>query len=203
VARRFLLFVLRWLQRAMFFAGAVCIAWVFVSWKEATFFQLYARTELRHLIDDAKGPQSDLSGLPAALRPVESVVGLLTVPRLSMSVIAVEGDDDQILRLAAGHLPDTPLPWQKGNASFAGHRDTFFGALQNLRVGDDIQIATTHGTFRYQVTRILIVNPGDVSVLQPADGTALTLITCYPFSYFGDAPQRFVVQAEREEEIAS
>ena len=47
-------------------------------------------------------------------------------------------------------------------------------------------------------------NPGDLSILQPHDGTALTLITCYPFSYLGDAPQRFVVQAVRaEEDLAS
>ena len=58
------------------------------------------------------------------------------------------------------------------------------------------------GTFRYRVTRMRIVDPGDLSVLEPVDA-ALTLITCYPFSYVGDAPQRFVVQAVREEEIAS
>jgi LPXTG-site transpeptidase (sortase) family protein len=203
VARRFLLFVLHGLQHAAFLAGAACIAWVFVTWKEATFFQLYARTELHQLINDAKAPETSLSYLPAPLRHIDSVVGLLTVPRLSMSVIAVDGDDDRILRVAAGHLRDTPLPWQEGNASFAGHRDTFFSALRNLRAGDDIEIATAHGIFRYHVTRTLIVNPNDLSVLHPFDDTALTLITCYPFSYIGDAPQRFIVQAEREAEIAS
>ena len=113
------------------------------------------------------------------------------------SVVAVEGDDERTLRVAAGHLPDTPLPWQEGNASFAGHRDTFFRALRELRVGDDLELATTHGTFRYRVTRTLIVAPSDVSVLEPGDATALTLITCYPFTFLGAAPLRFVVQAER------
>jgi sortase A len=201
--RRFLLFLIRWLQRAMFLAGAASIAWVFVTWQDATFFQLYARSELQHLITDTKGPQTGLPRFPAPLRGAESVVGLLTIPRLALSVIAVEGDDERMLRIAAGHLPDTPLPWQEGNASFAGHRDTFFRALRDLRVGDRIEIATTRGTFRYRVMRTLIVDPGDVSVLQPFDGTRLTLITCYPFSYLGDAPQRFIVQAEREQEIAS
>ena len=64
-------------------------------------------------------------------------------------------------------------------------------------------MATSHGTFHYRVIRTLIVDPDDLSVLRPVDGTALTLITCYPFSYLGDAPQRFIVQAEREEQIAS
>ena len=189
--------MIRWLQRAMLVGGVVCVTWVFVTWQEATFFQLYARSELQQLIDHRDGPQTGMPASPAALRQIESVIGLLDIPRLSLSVIAVEGDDNHTLRIAAGHLPDTPLPWQEGNASFAGHRDTFFRALRDLRAGDDIGMATTHGTFRYRVTRTLIVNPGDLSVLQPHDGTSLTLITCYPFSYLGDAPQRFVVQAKR------
>jgi sortase A len=201
--RRVLLFVLRSLQRAMFVAGAGCFAWVFVSWQDATFFQLYSRTELRQLIDTAKAPQTGLPRSPAPLRHVEPVVGLLTVPRLAISVVAVEGDDVRLLRIAAGHLRDTPLPWQEGNASFAGHRDTFFQALRDIRLGDEIGMATAHGTFRYRVTRTLIVNPTDLSVLKPIDGADLTLITCYPFGYLGDAPQRFVIQAVREEEIAS
>ena len=66
VLRRFLLFVLRWLQRGMFLAGVACAAWLFVTWQEATFFQLYARTELRSLIKDAKGPQTGLPELASA-----------------------------------------------------------------------------------------------------------------------------------------
>ncbi len=195
--RRVLLCVIRWLQRGMILAAAACAAWLFVAWKDATFFQLYARTELRDLVTDTRGPRTGLPDPPATLRRVESVIGLLDVPRLAVSVVAVEGDDERTLRVAAGHLPDTPLPWQEGNASFAGHRDTFFRALRALRVGDDLELATTHGTFRYRVTRTLIVAPSDVSVLEPGDATALTLITCYPFTFLGAAPQRFVVHAER------
>ena len=190
----------RWLVRLMFVAGAACLGWVFVVWEQAAFFQLYTRTELQRLINDAQTPHTGLPREPAQLRLDQSVIGLLAIPRLSMSVVAVEGDDSRALRIAAGHLPDTPLPWQEGNATFAGHRDTFFRALGELRVGDDIDITTRQGRFNYHVTRTLIVNPSDLSILQPHDGTALTLITCYPFSYIGDAPQRFVVQAARTEE---
>jgi sortase (surface protein transpeptidase) len=132
VVRRFLLFLMRWLQRVIFVAGAACIAWVFVTWQDATFFQLHARTELQQLINDTREPQTGLPRFPEPLRDVGPVVGLLTMPRLALSVIAVEGDDARMLRIAAGHLPDTPLPWQEGNASFAGHRDTFFRALGDL-----------------------------------------------------------------------
>jgi sortase A len=201
--RRLLLFALRWTSRAMFVSGAACFALLFITWQDAAFFQLYARTELRRLMADAEAPVTSVSYVPAPFQHVEPVVGLLIVPRLSMSVVAVEGDDDRVLRVAAGHLPETPLPWQDGNASFAGHRDTFFRPLRAIRVGDEIMIATVRGTFHYRVARTLVVEPDDLSVIGSIDGTALTLITCYPFSYAGDAPQRFVVQAVHDDAIRS
>jgi LPXTG-site transpeptidase (sortase) family protein len=193
--RRWLLFALRWLTRAFFLGGVACVSWLFVVWNDATFYQLTAKTQLQQTVLAVPGvvhPQ-----LPPSLRPRESVVGLLGVPRLDVSVVVVEGDDDQMLRVAVGHLPETPLPWEVGNASMAGHRDTFFRALRSLRVGDDIRMATTRGIFAYRVSRMIIVDPHDVSVLRPGDDTALTLITCYPFTYAGNAPFRFVVQATR------
>ena len=195
MARRSLLFVLRWLQRALFVSGVACVTWLYISWKDATFYQLYARTQLQQIV--RRVPAAGHPRLPASLDPSESVVGLLEVPRLDVSVIVAEGDGDAMLRVAAGHLSDTPLPWEEGNTSIAGHRDTFFRALRDLRVGDDVRIVTGHGTFDYRVSRTVIVGPHDVSVLRPDDGTALTLITCFPFTYLGDAPQRFIVQAER------
>lgn len=195
MARRCLLFVLRWLQWTLVAGGVACVSWLYVSWKEAAFYQLYARTELQQIVREV--PAAARPHLPASLRQYESVVGVLEVPRLAVSVVVAEGDDDAMLRVAAGHLPDTPLPWEAGNASMAGHRDTFFRALRSLRVGDDVRMVTTRGTFDYRVSRMVIVGPHDVSVLHPDDGTALTLITCYPFTYVGDAPLRFIVQAQR------
>jgi sortase A len=41
------------------------------------------------------------------------------------------------------------------------------------------------------------VNPKDVWVLDPTADANLTLITCYPFQYVGNAPKRFIVQARK------
>jgi sortase A len=79
----------------------------------------------------------------------------------------------------------------------AGHRDTFFRPLRRIRTGDQIDLATRYGTFRYRVTRLTVVNPDEVWVLEPSAAAALTLITCYPFDFIGPAPRRFVVHAER------
>ena len=128
-----------------------------------------------------------------------SLIGMLDVPRLELSTPVIQGDDTRTLKRAVGHLPDTPMPWDEGNSAVAGHRDTFFRAMRNVRLGDDIAVATPRGTFHYRVTRLRIVAPQDLSVLQPSGGIALTLITCYPFTYVGNAPKRYIVQAVRRE----
>ena len=126
-----------------------------------------------------------------------SLVGLLSVPRLGLSTAVVEGDDSKSLKLSAGHLPDTPWPWQPGNSAIAAHRDGRFRALRNIKVGDDVRMRTSRGELRYKVRELSIVEPDDLSVLAPREQSSLTLITCYPFTYVGNAPKRFVVRAER------
>jgi sortase A len=189
--------VLRWLERALFIGAVACATWLYVTWKEATFYQLYAKDEMDRVA--ARELPAD-AWRPAIARPAsrrDSLVGVLTIPRVDMSVAIVEGDDDQALRIGAGHLPDTPLPWGKGNAAFAGHRDSFFAPLAQVRGGDEISLTTRRGILHYRVVVMTIVSPDDLSVLGTSNDADLTLITCYPFGYLGPAPQRFVVQAER------
>lgn len=125
------------------------------------------------------------------------LVGAIDIPRLHLSATVIEGDDEAALQRAVGHLSDTPLPWQAGNSAFAAHRDTFFRPLKQVVRGDGIHVTTPHGAWTYRVNEMLIVRPEDVWVLASTERPLLTLITCYPFSYVGYAPQRFVVRAER------
>ena len=131
--------------------------------------------------------------VPAAGR----LVGMLDVPRLRLSTPVIDGDDDRSLKASAGHLPDTPMPWQPGNSAIAGHRDGLFRPLKRIAVGDAITFRTTRDELHYRVTATAIVQPDDLGVLAPRTRDALTLITCYPFSFVGAAPQRFIVYAER------
>lgn len=64
-----------------------------------------------------------------------------------------------------------------------------FRGLRNVRVGDELELAASHGDFPYRVRQVLIVNPDDVCVLQEWPGVRLTLVTCYPFRHIGRAPQ--------------
>ena len=124
-----------------------------------------------------------------------SLIGRLEVPRLGLSVITREGTDARTLRRAVGHVPATALPGEHGNAAFAGHRDTFFRGLKNIRRGDRVVITTAEGSHTYIVRDTTIVTPRDVSVLDPTDTATLTLVTCYPFNFIGAAPKRFIVRA--------
>jgi len=121
----------------------------------------------------------------------------LEIPRLRMSVAVFEGDDEGVLRIGAGHIPGTALPVGHGNIGIAAHRDSFFRPLRNIHRNDTIRLTTPAGVARYVVTKTEIVRPTDIEVLGNAPGRDLTLVTCYPFSFLGHAPQRFIVFAQK------
>jgi sortase A len=133
------------------------------------------------------------------VQPVKEgdVLARLTIPRLGMSVAVLQGATSRVLRLGAGHIEGTPLPWELGNSGIAGHRDTFFRGLKGVRQNDEIQLLTTSGLLHYEVDWMKVVAPDDLTVLAPSTESALTLVTCYPFYFVGAAPERFVVHAQR------
>lgn len=133
------------------------------------------------------------SDVPEPGRPI----GVLAIPRLGLSSVVIEGDEEAALLLGVGHLSDTPLPWANGNSVFAAHRDTFFRPLEHIRRNDVIRFSTKDADLEYHVRTTTIVEADDVGVLAATSSSTLTLITCYPFTYVGPAPKRFIVRAER------
>jgi sortase A len=79
----------------------------------------------------------------------------------------------------------------------AGHRDTFFRGLKDVKTKDEIDFSTLRGDFKYEVESLIVVEPSNVGVLAPSAENVLTLVTCYPFSYIGEAPKRFIVRARQ------
>jgi sortase A len=108
------------------------------------------------------------------------------------------GSDARTLQLAVGHIPGTARPGEDGNVGLAGHRDTFFRRLRDIEPDDRIRIVTPSGTYDYRVQRTDVVEPSDVGVLERTTEPSLTLVTCYPFTYVGSAPERFIVRAVLE-----
>jgi sortase A len=123
------------------------------------------------------------------------VIGEIEVPRLGLNAIVVQGDSPASLRRAVGHLAKSALPGEWGNVALAGHRDTFFRPLRDIRLGDGIRFRTRGRTFEYRVESIEIVAPTDLRVLESSTGHDLTLLTCFPLYYVGPAPKRLVVRA--------
>jgi len=122
-------------------------------------------------------------------------IAVLTVGRLGIRVPVFEGTDDLVLNRGAGWIAGTAHPGQDGNVGIAGHRDGFFRGLKDVKAGDKLELATLQGVRRYVVDEIELVAPDNVSVLQRRAAPSVTLVTCYPFYFIGDAPQRWIVHA--------
>jgi sortase A len=127
------------------------------------------------------------------------VIGEIQIRRLGLTAVVAEGDSAATLQHAVGHLSDTALPGELGNVVLAGHRDTFFRPLKGVHPGDAITLKTQKGDIEYLVESTAVVRPSDIQVLEPTGGHTLTLITCFPFSYIGAAPNRFIVRARERE----
>jgi sortase A len=127
----------------------------------------------------------------------------LTIPRLGTELYVVEGDGDNELRRAPGHLTGSAMPGGMGNCVIAGHRDTHFRVLKDIRAGDDIVLETSAGEFLYRVNDTKIVAPTNTEPIEDGARPQLSLVTCYPFYYVGSAPKRFIVQARLAGEVVA
>ncbi len=195
--------ILKWTQRALFAGGILLLGYCAFVLADARLFQRRAARDLDRQQRERRAealvtPQPVSVTLPKAEPVAEgSLIGRIEIPRLALSVMVVEGDDKTSLRRAVGHIPGTALPGEDGNIGLAGHRDTFFLPLKDLKVNNEIQISTPTGNFKYQVVSLRIVDPQNVGVLAPSGENVLTLVTCYPFYFIGAAPKRWIVRARQ------
>ncbi len=180
-------------ERGLFGVAAIALVWYAADRVDAAREQTALSRELEH--SQATLTAANGAGPPRATLAPRALVGRIDLPRLGLSALAREGVDTRTLRGSAGHVPGSALPGERGNAAFAAHRDTFFAPLRDVRPGDAITVTTPAGVFHYVVAVTRVVDPADVSVLQPTSDATLTLVTCYPFVYVGSAPQRFIVSA--------
>jgi sortase A len=191
---------LAWLERALWTAGCCALGYYVFTSIDASLTQrrLAQSFEESRTRVGVTAPlnysTADVHKAPA--RSGRQLVGRLEIPRLDISSVILEGVGSQTLRIGLGHVPGTPLPGQPGNVAIAGHRDTFFRPLRKIEVCDKVSVATTARTYDYQVRSFEVVDPRDGNALRFHNKNELTLITCYPFSYIGPAPKRFVVHAE-------
>jgi sortase A len=202
VSRRRPSALLRWVERLLLVVGIAALGYYAYAYAETTLYQAFENRELDRILSSP--PPAAMRGNVPVVTPKSrpraangSAIGRLEIPRLGVSVIIRTGSDARTLQLAVGHIPGTAFPGDDGNVGLAGHRDTFFRRLRDIRNDDEIRVTTSDGVFAYRVERTSVVKPKDVWVLRPTGYPALTLVTCYPFTYIGNAPERFIVRATR------
>lgn len=120
----------------------------------------------------------------------------ISIPKINLEDVVLEGASSHSLLLGPAHLTDTSEPGASGNVVIAGHRDTFFRHVHSLRYGDDIYIVRGGKRYHYVVRSRRVVEPTNLSVLNPTRDGELTLITCWPTHAIGPAPQRLIIVAK-------
>ena len=172
------------LSVVLLLAGALLVAGSLKEYAEAASAQRWALAALA--ADPGRAPSEVAIGEPVAQ---------ISIPRIGLHTVALEGVDLETLRNGPGHFPHSPLPGEPGNSAFAGHRDTHFAPLREVAVGDRIEVRREGRTVVYLVSALRVVEPEEVEVVGPDAGADLTLVTCHPFDWIGPAPRRFIVHA--------
>jgi sortase A len=188
--------LIRWTERTLLGIGVLCLGYYAYASAETVLYQAYENRELDAILSSREPSRAADTVRPSRAVAPGDTVGRIEIPRLGVSAVIKAGADARTLRLAVGHIPGTALPGERGNVGLAGHRDTFFRRLRDVRPDDEIRVRTPERMYSYRVERTDVVEPRDVWVLDPTEYSALTLVTCYPFTYVGSAPQRFIVRAQ-------
>ncbi|MCY8465759.1 class D sortase [Bacillus atrophaeus] len=124
--------------------------------------------------------------------------GILKIPKIKAELPIVEGTDADDLEKGVGHYKDSYYPEDNGQIVLSGHRDTVFRRTGELGKGDKLEILVSYGTFTYEITGTKIVDKDDTSIITlQHDREELILTTCYPFSYVGNAPKRYIIYGQR------
>ncbi|WP_318241670.1 class D sortase [Sporosarcina quadrami] len=171
------------------------------------FFIVYANMELKSVQQSEKAalvqaqeildiPVIETASHELSFQDGQSI-GILEIPIINKELPIVQGTDEDSLKQGVGHYTGTVYPGQQDQILLSGHRDTAFTGLDKLKTGDSIIVKMQHGTFHYAVVGTEIVDADDTTVIRStAPVEMLTLSTCYPFRYIGNAPERYIIYAE-------
>jgi sortase A len=187
--------LMRWTRLILLIAGILALSYVAFTLISA---RIYQKNAVLTLDKQIQAEEQYKIEQPVLTIKEGDVLGRIDIPRIGVSVAVLQGTTSRTLRLGVGHIKGTALPGESGNIGIAGHRDTYFRALKDIRKDDEIQLETATGIAKYDVDWIRITSPSDNGVLAPTTESALTLVTCYPFYYIGAAPERFIVHAHKQ-----
>jgi len=150
-------------------------------------------SEINDEFDQAIDEEKDLINREKVISSITEgdVIAELVIADTSIAVLT--GKNEKLLKQGALHYGGTPYPSEDGNSIIIGHRDGVFNVLQNVSMGDNFELNTVYGAYELEVIDIKIMDPMDASVFDSYGYPTVSLETCYPFSYFGPSPERYVV----------
>lgn len=153
-----------------------------------------ALEEAREVVKQGKESDSTEAFVP----PPDGVIGLLALPKIEAELAIVKGTDPDDLEKGVGHYEGSFYPDQGGQIVLSGHRDTVFKRVGELEIGDELIVQLASGEYTYTVEGTKIVEADDTSIITlQKEKEELILTTCYPFGYVGNAPQRYIIYANR------
>jgi len=120
----------------------------------------------------------------------------LSFPTQGAEFFVWEGATKKNLLFGPARVAQSAMPGGHGNCIIAAHCDTHFRILRDVRKDQPIVVERGGRQYRYRITGLHIVSAADKTYYRSTVGPTLTLVTCYPFSYLGRAPKRYIVQAE-------
>ena len=207
--------IVKWIERALLIIGLALAAFVGAAYLESYISTREALEIFDAAVSSDPAPAVDISerdglqqeeredsGETQSLYVVQNPsstsrepLAVLEIPMIRLSVPVFEGTDPLTLNHGVGRIRGTGHPGDRGNIGIAGHRDRYFRRLKDLHSGDLILLRTRGGIDTYSADRFQVVSPREVQVLQSTAIPSVTLVTCYPFYFVGNAPKRFVVTA--------
>jgi len=127
-----------------------------------------------------------------------SKVALLVIPKIEQKYSVYWGTENNILKKGVGMFVSqwTTAPNGGGHTVISGHRDTVFYRLDEMKEKDLLKLEYEDKVYTYQITKIWVTDENDKSVIVKKATPTLTLTTCYPFNYVGNATKRYIVQAD-------
>ncbi|RKQ35589.1 class D sortase [Oceanobacillus halophilus] len=178
-------------------AGVIILGIGSYQWITTENAQKNSLIEAKELLKETPHKEKDVHNQKTGdfLPQTGETSGILHIPKLKSDLPIIEGTDEDELDKGVGHYKGTAYPTQGEQIVLSGHRDTVFRRMGELELGDILTLELPYGDFSYEIVETQIVDADDRTIIKPQGKEVLTLTTCYPFSFVGSAPDRYIITA--------
>ncbi|MCU5718588.1 class D sortase [Bacillus cereus] len=205
----------QWIGLCLFIVGISIFSYCFIEWYSArSSAESLASSEIKKYEtqtpittppednnDTIETPQNheEIVQIPSSEvnHQLGQKIAYLIIPKIQKKYSIYWGADDKVLKKGVGMFVSelTTTPSGNGHTVLSGHRDTVFTELGQLKENDQLIVEYENKTYTYSINKHWITNAEDRTVIVEKEEPTLTLTTCYPFNYIGDAPDRYIIEA--------